>query len=114
VLLQIEHIDAAPHLGEILAVPDVDGIIFGPYDLSASMGKPGQISHPEVAKVITDLASSCNDRGMAWGAFAPDAPTGKTHLERGATLIVLGTDTMHLGKSAKAALEDVRAPHHHP
>ena len=109
VLLQIEHIDALPHLDEILAVPDVDGIIFGPYDLSASMSMPGQIGHPEVAAVIGKLAKSCNDRGMAWGAFAPDAGAGKAHLERGATLIVLGTDTMHLWNSATAALADVRA-----
>jgi 2-dehydro-3-deoxyglucarate aldolase/4-hydroxy-2-oxoheptanedioate aldolase len=108
VILQIEHIDAVPQVGEILAVPDVDGIIFGPYDLSASMGRPGQISDPEVAAVIVELAKSCNDRNVAWGAFAPDATTAKVHLERGATLIVLGTDTMHLGMSAKAALANVR------
>jgi 2-dehydro-3-deoxyglucarate aldolase/4-hydroxy-2-oxoheptanedioate aldolase len=108
VILQIEHIDAVPHLGDILAVPEVDAIIFGPYDLSASMGKPGQIGHPEVAAVIAGLAKVCNERKVAWGAFAPDAAAAKVHLERGATLIALGTDTMHLWRGAKAALADVR------
>ncbi|MBO0698107.1 MAG: hypothetical protein J2P46_06920 [Zavarzinella sp.] len=108
VILQIEHIDAVPHMREILAVQDVDAIIFGPYDLSASMGRPGQIHHPDVAAVIADLAQACNDRGMPWGAFAPDAAAAKVHQARGATLIVLGTDTMHLWKGAKTALAGVR------
>jgi 2-keto-3-deoxy-L-rhamnonate aldolase RhmA len=108
VLLQIEHIDAVPHIGDILAVPDVDGIIFGPYDLSASMGRPGQIGHPDVAAVIGDLARTCNERKMAWGAFAPDAAAAKVHADRGATLITLGTDTMHLWRGAKTALAGLR------
>ena len=108
VILQIEHIDAVPHINDILAVPDVDAIIFGPYDLSASMGRPGQIAHPDVAAVVGDLAKACTERGMTWGAFAPDAASAKAHLARGATLLVLGTDTMHLWKGAKTALAHVR------
>jgi 2-keto-3-deoxy-L-rhamnonate aldolase RhmA len=109
VLLQIEHIDAAPHIGDILSVPGVDGIIFGPYDLSASMGRPGEISHPDVSAVIADLARACNERGVPWGAFAPDASAAKVHLTRGATLIALGTDTMHLWSGAKEALSRLRS-----
>jgi 2-keto-3-deoxy-L-rhamnonate aldolase RhmA len=108
VVLQIEHIDAIPHASEILAVEGVDGIIVGPYDLSASMGLPGQIAHPEVAAIIESLAKMCNERGMAWGAFAPDVGSARVHLARGATLIVLSTDTMYLWKGARAALEELR------
>ncbi|MBU3714070.1 MAG: 2,4-dihydroxyhept-2-ene-1,7-dioic acid aldolase, partial [Ferruginibacter sp.] len=41
-IAQIEHIEAVNNLEEIYAVPDIDGIIVGPYDLSASMGYPGE------------------------------------------------------------------------
>jgi 2-keto-3-deoxy-L-rhamnonate aldolase RhmA len=108
VILQIEHIDAVPHIADILKVPDVDAIIVGPYDLSASMGMPGQIAHPEVTAVIETLAAACNEHKMAWGAFAPNVESAKTHIARGATLIVLGTDTIHLWTAARSALAEVR------
>ncbi len=107
VMLQIEHIDAVPHVADILAVPGVDAIVFGPYDLSASLGRPGQFAHPDVVAVIGELAAACNDRGMPWGAFAPDAASAKAHLARGATVIALGMDTMYLWKAAKAALDEL-------
>jgi 2-keto-3-deoxy-L-rhamnonate aldolase RhmA len=108
VILQIEHIDAVPHIADILSVPDVDAIIVGPYDLSASMGLPGQIAHPDVVAVIERLASAFNERGVAWGAFAPNVESAKAHIARGATLIALGTDTIHLWTAARMALADVR------
>jgi 2-keto-3-deoxy-L-rhamnonate aldolase RhmA len=108
VIVQIEHIDALPHVADILTVPGVDAVMVGPYDLSASMGRPGEFSHPDVAAAVARLASACNDRRVAWGAFAPDVVSAKAHVERGATLIALGTDTIYLWKGARSALADLR------
>ena len=41
IIVQIEHIDAVNNLEAIFAVDNVDAFIIGPYDLSASMGIPG-------------------------------------------------------------------------
>jgi len=108
VVLQIEHIDAVPSIDEILEVPEVDAIIIGPYDLSASMGMPGQISHPDVVAVMESLAAACNKHKIAWGAFSPSVATAKAHLSRGASLIALGTDTIHLGNAARSALAEMK------
>src|SRR5262245_14307023 len=109
VILQIEHAEAVPHIGDILAVSDVDAVIIGPYDLSASMGRPGQIGHPDVAAMVAQLADACNERAVAWGAFAPDAEAAKSHMSRGATMVTVGTDTMHLWRASRAALRELRA-----
>jgi 2-keto-3-deoxy-L-rhamnonate aldolase RhmA len=109
VILQLEHIDAVPHARDILAVPGVDAVVIGPYDLSASMGMPGEIGHPDVAAVVAGLADACNERKVAWGAFAPDVSAAKVHLARGATLVGLGTDTMYLWRGARSALSELRA-----
>lgn len=108
VMLQIEHIDAVPHIAEIVGVPGVDAIIFGPYDLSASMGLPGQVTHAEVAQVIGKLANVCTEHKMPWGAFAPDAEVAKVQIARGGTVIALATDTMHLWRGARSALAEIR------
>lgn len=47
VIVQIEHRDALENLEEIFSEPGVDGCIIGPYDLSCSMGIPGQFESPE-------------------------------------------------------------------
>jgi len=57
--------------------PGVDAIVIGPYDLSASMGLPGQYAHPDVATVIAKLADACNAAKVPWGAFSPEfGPAG--------------------------------------
>ena len=48
-MVQIEHKDAVANIEEILSVPGIDGTFIGPYDLSMSMGIPGQITHPDLS-----------------------------------------------------------------
>ena len=42
IIAQIEHIEAVKNIDEIIDVDGIDGVIIGPYDLSASMGMPGE------------------------------------------------------------------------
>lgn len=61
--VQIEHVEAVKNLDEILSHPEVDSFIIGPYDLSASMGIPGEFEHPkmlEALKKIEDTAKKYN------------------------------------------------------
>ena len=53
--LSIESIGGVLALDEILEVPGFDAIILGPFDLSVSMGYPGQTTHPEVARKIDQI-----------------------------------------------------------
>jgi len=55
VIIQVEHIDAVNNIAEILDVEGVDGIIVGPYDLSASMGKPGRFEDKDVINALKKL-----------------------------------------------------------
>jgi len=55
VIVQIEHIKAVENLQEILAVDGVDGFIIGPYDLSASLGIPGEFDNPKMMQTIEDV-----------------------------------------------------------
>lgn len=55
VIVQIEHIKAFEDLENILSVDGVDGFIIGPYDLSCSMGIPGEFDNPEFTKVLEEI-----------------------------------------------------------
>ena len=48
----IEHVRAVENLGEIASVEGLDAILIGPYDLSASMGIPGQFTNPEFTSMM--------------------------------------------------------------
>jgi 2-dehydro-3-deoxyglucarate aldolase len=55
IIAQIEHIDSVHNLSNILKVDGIDGIIVGPYDLSASMGLPGELDRAEVLLAISEI-----------------------------------------------------------
>ena len=55
VIVQIEHKDAIPNLEEILTVQGVDGFIIGPYDLSCSLGIPGDFENVKYIKAIKKI-----------------------------------------------------------
>ena len=58
-VLQTEHIDAANNIESILDVPGFDAVLIGSYDLSASMGIKGQVSHPDVQHAIGKIKAAC-------------------------------------------------------
>ena len=47
VIVQAEHIDAVNNIEAIVQVAGVDAVLVGPYDLSASLGRLGEVRHPE-------------------------------------------------------------------
>ncbi len=105
VIVQIEHIDALPHLDEILAVPGIDSICVGPCDLSGSMGKLNQIDDPEVSQVIDEICRKTKQAGLLLGTAS--APFAKWK-ERGVDWIALGSDCGCLFSAARKIVEDAQ------
>jgi len=55
VIVQIEHIQAVENLEDILSTVGIDAFFVGPYDLSGSLGVPGQLKHPKVLKALAEV-----------------------------------------------------------
>ncbi len=92
ILCQIETEEAAAVLDEIVAVPGVDGIFFGPGDYAHRIGKLGQIGHPDVIAVMARLAESCQRHGKFWGTLGPGKEMFRQVKGLGAQLICPGGD----------------------
>lgn len=60
---QIEHVDAVANLGEILDVEGVAGFFVGPYDLSGSLGLPGEFEHPAVVAEMDRIGEFISSEG---------------------------------------------------
>ena len=106
-ILQIEHKDAVEHVEEIIAVPGIDAVLIGPYDLSASMGLLGQTSAPEVVEAIARIRHACLGATIPHGAFCMTAPQARDEIAAGGRLIVFGTDLLFMTGYAKAGLESL-------
>jgi 2-dehydro-3-deoxyglucarate aldolase len=58
IIIQIEHIEAVRCIEEIFSVEDIYGYFIGPYDLSASLGKPGDFKCKEVIEALEVVRKS--------------------------------------------------------
>lgn len=108
VVVQAEHIDAVENIETIVEVPGIDAILIGPYDLSASMGKMGQVDDPEVISAINRVAQVCKERKMTLGYFGVSADAVKPYVEQGYSLIVAGVDTLFISAGSSRMLKSLR------
>ncbi|MBI5567481.1 MAG: 2,4-dihydroxyhept-2-ene-1,7-dioic acid aldolase [Chloroflexi bacterium] len=109
VIVQAEHIDAVKNIEAIVRVPGVDAVLIGPYDLSASLGRLGEVTHPEVVAAIDRVTAACRAVNLPLGIFGLSAQAVQPYIEYGYTLIVVGADTVLLGNAARQLLAQVKA-----
>jgi 2-dehydro-3-deoxyglucarate aldolase len=108
VVVQAEHASAVDNIEAIVAVPGVDAVLLGPYDLSASLGKMGQVDDPLVVNAIRRVTDACRAAEMPLGYFGVTAAAVAPYVAEGYTLLVAGVDTLLLGNAAKALLRELR------
>lgn len=107
--VQIEHVDALADLDAILAVPGIDSIVIGPYDLSASMGRLGQLDHPEVKSAIESIVSRSRKAGRYVGmGMMPDVEQAAAAQQLGVHWAQCGGDWGYLAKFADDLYSAIR------
>lgn len=110
IIAQIEHINAVNELSGILDVPGIDGIIVGPYDLSASMGYPGEFDRADVVEALKRVDAVCLEKGRPLGFHVISSDHTKT-LEKinvGYTFLAVSLDFFFLGDSARREMSELR------
>lgn len=60
----IETREALRNVDAILAVPGLDALVLGPFDLAHEMGHPGAVTHPEVAGALDLVARKARAAGV--------------------------------------------------
>ena len=110
VIVQIEHIDSINNLDSILNVEGVDGLIIGPYDLSASMGIPGEFENPEFIKMINLIKNSGNKNKSVVGTHIvePDYQLLKRAITEGYNFIAFSVDIRILDNSIREAISSFK------
>lgn len=92
VILQVEGLQGVQNLDEILNVPGFDVLFIGPYDLSQSVGKPGEVNAPEVQALMKEIAQKANAKGKLLGAFCDTLENAKLLRAQGFQYLAYSVD----------------------
>ncbi len=110
-IVQIETAQAVEHIEEIVAVPGVDGVFFGPDDLKQSLGLPMDtaLAHPEIADRLAQVAQAVQSaHKIAGAAGAATAENAKMLRDMGYTLVASNSDVGLLRTYSPARAREIR------
>ncbi|MEZ0539659.1 HpcH/HpaI aldolase family protein [Fibrella arboris] len=105
VIIQIEHKEAVSNLDAILAVDGIDGVFIGPYDLSGSLNRLGDVFSDVVQDCIREIKTKCKQRRIPVGVFLQKPDTIQAELASGTTFLAVGTDTFFVWNGARQVVD---------
>jgi 2-keto-3-deoxy-L-rhamnonate aldolase RhmA len=108
VIVQLETMEAVNQLEAIAAVPGLGGLFLGPADLSASMGYVGQLTHPEVMKVMADAARRARAAGLHVGTVGGTPELVREYRAMGFDFVAIASDLGLLMRAATGAVQALR------
>lgn len=106
-IVLIEHPHAIDLIDEILTADGIDAAVIGTHDLAVSMGRPGQLDHPDVLDAVDRAEKAIHDSPVVLGGNAFTPEQARQMAERGYQLLALGFDWSLLQRGAAAVLDGV-------
>jgi 2-dehydro-3-deoxyglucarate aldolase/4-hydroxy-2-oxoheptanedioate aldolase len=107
-ILQIEQAAAVENIESIVSVAGIDALFIGPYDLSGSMGRIGEVESQPVKEAISHVGNRAREAGIALGIFGATVAAVKPYVEAGYQLIAVGIDTMLLDRLGRQIVASLR------
>ena len=109
VMIQIETRGALDEAAEIAALPGVDVLFLGPYDLGHALGLPPGPESPEMQAIAERVAAAAREAGKAAAVFLGEPALAPRYRELGFTLIASGSAAGLLAASSAERLAALRA-----
>jgi 4-hydroxy-2-oxoheptanedioate aldolase len=108
-VLQVEGERALDQIDAILDVEGFDILFVGPYDLSQSLGVPGEVDHPRVVGTVERIVAQCAQRGRVVGTFVESVETARFWRERGVGYLAYSVDVGLLAEAVRSVRDGVFA-----
>lgn len=102
IIIQIEGEEGIQNLNSILDVPGIDIVFIGPYDLSQSLGVPGQTTHKTVIEKMKEIAACAEKKGITLGTFTDSYETMKMWKRAGVKYISYSVDVGIFGEACRS------------
>ncbi len=108
VIIHVEGVRGAENLEAIAAVPQLDVIFLGPYDLSQSLGIPGQVRDPRVVELMKQCVTKIRAAGKAAGTYCDTPEVARGWIDAGVQYIALGVDVGIFYRACEGLVKAVR------
>ncbi len=108
VIAHIEGRTGFDNLDAILAVDGISVIFIGPYDLSQSLGIPGQTDHPRLQETMADIVRRSRAAGKAVGTFVETPQQAAHWMAQGVGYISYSVDVGLLLQAFTSVVGSVR------
>jgi len=107
-IAQIETVAGVEQADQIAAVTGIDVLWIGHFDLTASLGIPGQFQHPAYLRAVDRVLEACHRHGKAPGIMAADAESAQALLRQGFRALAYSGDLWIYGKALKLGTDAIR------
>ena len=108
IVVHVEGKRGVENIEEIVSVSHIDVIFLGPYDLSQSLGIPGQVRDRRVIDLMQKCVTTIRNAGIAAGTFADNPEIAKQWIDAGVQYIGLGVDVAIFLRACEALVKAVR------
>jgi 4-hydroxy-2-oxoheptanedioate aldolase len=106
-VLHIEAQESLASIEQIMAVPGFDVAFLGPYDLSQTLGIPGQVTHPRVREAMRAIVKAARPYGVFVGCYANDPEQARVWLAEGVAYLAYSVDSVMFLEASRRARESV-------
>ena len=96
------------NLEVIMTVEGIDVLFLGPYDISQSLGVPGDVRNAVVEGALREATDKARSQGRAVGSYAKDVEMGKWLIDLGIQYISINVDATIYMQACEAIVNDLK------
>ena len=109
IFAQIETAAGVENAERIASIEEIDCLFIGHFDLSCSLGIPGEFDHPKFIEAIDEVIRAGRATNTSLGRLTPDVKSSIEHYQKGFDFIAYSVDAWAWGDAVKSALTKIRA-----
>ena len=91
-----------------MTVDGIDVLFLGPYDISQSLGYPGDVRNPIVESALREATDKARSQGRAVGSYAKDVEMGKWLIDLGIQYISINVDAIIYKQACEAIVRSLK------
>lgn len=105
VIVHIEGERGIENLDDIMAIDGIDVLFLGPYDLSQSLGIPGEVDDDRVEELMAEVCERADDADIVVGTYADDVAMAERWREAGAQYVAIGVDAPIFSRAVETLVD---------
>jgi 4-hydroxy-2-oxoheptanedioate aldolase len=108
IVIQIESESGVENADELLSVEGIDAVMIGPFDLSQSLGIPGDMQNPRLQDACRSVIAACQRHGVAPGIHLQSYDAVARWVDEGMRFVTFQYDMSLLRERSKEVLSHLR------